>query len=255
MSGRPRVSVVVPLLNRERHIGACVESLLAQEEVGGPFEILLVDNGSTDGSASIARRYRGLILLEEATPGAYAARNTAIRRCRAPIVAFTDADCTVDRHWLRSVQHGMEDPGIGILIGDCRYPAGASLALRVLAAYENAKAEYVVSRCPPAYHFAYANNMAVRASLFEEIGPFEAWDRAADTELVHRMARRRPELRVAFCQAMRVTHLEFTRARDRARRLSTYTRTNAKIGTFRELGPLQRLRVLTRLRSGRREGA
>ena len=58
----------------------------------------------------------------------------------------------------------MLDPTVGILIGHCRYPAGASLALRLLGAYENAKADYVVTRCAPACHFAYANNMAVRSS-------------------------------------------------------------------------------------------
>jgi glycosyltransferase involved in cell wall biosynthesis len=243
--------VVVPFFNNECHIAACIESLLNQEAVGGPFEIIFVNNGSTDGSPSVVERYGGLTVLAEATPGAYAARNTGIRRARAPLVAFTDADCVVDRTWLRSAREGMENPDIAILLGHCRYPDNASLALKLLGAYENAKTDYVINRCGPAHHFGYANNMAVRASLFEELGPFKTWKRAADSELVHRIASRRPDLQTAYHRSMRVTHMEFLRARDRLRRLSLYTRTNAKIETFRELGTAQRFGVLVHLLRGR----
>jgi glycosyltransferase involved in cell wall biosynthesis len=251
MSESPCVSVVVPFYNSERHIAACIESLVNQETVGGPFEIIIINNGSTDGSSSVVERYGGLTVLAESTPGAYAARNRGIRRARAPLVAFTDADCVVDRTWLRSAREGMENPEIAILLGHCRYPENASLALKLLGAYENAKTDYVINRCGPAHHFGYANNMAVRASLFEELGPFQEWERAADSELVHRLASHRPDLRTAYHRSMRVTHKEFLRARDRLRRLSLYTRTNAKIGTFRELGTVQRLGVLLHLLRGR----
>jgi glycosyltransferase involved in cell wall biosynthesis len=251
MSEQPCVAVVVPFLNSERHIAACIESLLGQVDVGGPFEIIFINNGSTDGSPSVVRRYRELIVVEEQTPGAYAARNAGIRKARAPLIAFTDADCVVDHNWLWSARQGMENPEIAILLGHCRYPPNASFALRVLGAYENAKADYVLSHCAAARHFAYANNMAVRTSIFEEIGPFKEWKRAADSELVHRLASHRPDLRTAYHRSMRVTHKEFLRARDRLRRLSLYTRTNAKIGTFRELGTVQRLGVFLHILRGR----
>jgi glycosyltransferase involved in cell wall biosynthesis len=243
----PSVSVIVAFYNSERHLAACIESLLAQEGVGGDFEILLIDNRSTDSSAAIAASYPQPILLEEPTPGAYAARNAGIRRARAPLVAFTDADCVPDPNWLHSIRQGMEDPEIGMLLGHCRYPADASLALRLLGAYENAKTEYVIGRCPSQNQFAYANNMAVRSSVFDEVGLFEEWERAADSELLHRMAVRRPDLRVRYVESMRVTHREFVRARDRVARLRLYTRTNAKIGSFRELSAARRLWLLLRV--------
>ena len=244
---RPAVSVVVPFFDSERHLGACIESLLAQEDAGGAYEIILVDNGSSDGSADIAARYGGLTVLEERTPGAYAARNAGVRRARAPVIAFTDADCVVAGDWLRSIRAGMRDPAVAILLGQVRYPAAASASLRLLGAYENAKTEYVLGRCPAAHHFGYANNMAVRSSVFAELGPFEEWRRAADTELVQRLAARRPQARTAYRRSMRVTHMEFTSARARARRLSLYTRTNARIETFRELGLGRRCGVLLQL--------
>jgi glycosyltransferase involved in cell wall biosynthesis len=244
MSRRPLISVVVPFFNSEAHLAACIESLQSQEGVAEAYEIILIDNGSSDGSVAIARGFDGIELLTEAKTGAYAARNTGIRAASGSLIALTDADCVVDPDWLRAIVQGMEDPSVAILVGYCAYPSHASSALKLLAAYENAKAEYVLGRCPPAYQFAYANNMAVRRSVFDELGPFEEWPRAADSELVHRLAARRPDLRAVFHPAMRVTHLEFLRARDRTRRLSLYTRTNSQIATFRELGPRQRLGLL-----------
>jgi glycosyltransferase involved in cell wall biosynthesis len=247
MVEQPQVSVVVPFYNSERYIAACIESLLGQEHVGGPWEIILINNRSADASPSIVARYSRLTVLEEATPGAYAARNTGLRQASAPVIAFTDADCVVDRNWLRSILDGLQDPTIAILLGHCRYPRDASWALRLLSAYENAKTEYVLTRCPAAHHFAHANNMAVRSSVFEELGPFRQWRRAADSELVHRLASARPDLRPAFSRTMRVTHMEFHRARDRARRLALYTQTNAKIPSFRELGFGRRVGLLVHL--------
>lgn len=253
MRTAPAISVVVPFFDSERYIGACVESLRNQQGLEGSYELIFVNNRSTDASASIVAQAPEIVVLEAETPGAYAARNVGVRRAQAPLIAFTDADCTVDRDWLRSIQQAMRDPSIAILVGHFRYPARASLGLRLLGAYENAKAEYVIDRRPPAQQFAYANNMAVRASVFEELGLFREWKRAADTELLHRLASHRPDLRVAYRRSMRITHLEFESARMRARRLSLYARTNSKIETFQELSLGQRIAASRYLLPGRRE--
>ncbi|MDA8019277.1 MAG: glycosyltransferase family 2 protein [Thermoanaerobaculia bacterium] len=245
----PVISVVVPFFRSEEHITACVESLLSsRDELNENVELLFVDNAAPDRSVQLLRRYEEVTLLREDRPGAYAARNAALRVARAPLVAFTDADCAVDPGWLRAIRTGFTDPVVGVLLGHVRYPPDASRVLRLLCAYENTKTEYVLG-LPTAYHFAYCNNMAVRASIFEEIGLFEEWQRAGDTELVHRLAARRPDLCLAFRPEMEVTHLEFRLARERARRLSLYTSTNSKIASFRELSLRQRLGVLWRMAS------
>lgn len=249
---RPVVSVVVPFFNSERHIAKCIESLLSQRGVGGPWEIILINNGSSDESSSIVKHYRELIVLEESTPGAYAARNAGIRRARAPLIAFIDADCIAASDWLRSIRSGFEEPNVAILLGHCSYPESASLGLRLLGAYENSKTHYVTHHCGPAYRFAHANNMAVRTSVFAEHGLFKEWGRAADTELVQRLGQIRPELRIVFLPSMRITHLEFVRMLGRMQRMRLYTQTNSRIDTFRELGIAQRLGVLGQLLRDRR---
>ncbi len=255
MQDRPSVSIIVPFHNSARTLGACLEALVGQKNVDGTFEIIMIDNRSTDESAAIVRRHPQVILLDEPTPGAYTARNRGLRAARASVIAFTDADCVADATWLRAILDAMADPRTAIAIGHCRYPATASLALRCLGAYENAKTDYVVNCCHAAHHFAYANNMAIKEAVFAELGLFETWPRAADSELVHRLARHRPDLRLAYRPSMRVTHLEFERARDRARRLRLYTRTNANIEGFRELGFKQRFGALMNLIFGSRSRA
>ncbi len=246
----PSVSVVVPYFNSADYIEACLEGLAGQQGVEGGYEVILIDNGSQDGSPDIVARHPEVLHLAESTPGAYAARNTGIRAARAPIIALTDADCVAAPDWLSTIQARLREPEVGALVGQVHYPSTASRWLHVLGAYENAKAEYALQRLSPAHRFAYANNMAVRRAVFEELGPFLEWKRAGDSELVHRMAAERPGLRVDFEAGMVVTHLEFVRGADRARRLNLYTETNAKIETFRELGFGQRLGVLWHLVQG-----
>jgi glycosyltransferase involved in cell wall biosynthesis len=247
VTSRPAIAVVVPFFQSGQHIRACIESLLHQVGVEGELEIIFVDNGSTDQSAAIVAGYQSLTLLRETTPGAYAARNTGISRATAPIIAFTDADCVVDRDWVRAIQDGLRSPSTAVLIGHCRYPPNASVALRLLGAYENAKADYVTRRGRPTQRYAYANNMAVRASVFEQLGPFKTWARAGDSELVHRLASGRSDLRVVYSDAVRVTHLEFVSARARAGRLALYSHTNSQIATFEELGVRHRLGIAAHL--------
>jgi glycosyltransferase involved in cell wall biosynthesis len=246
----PLISVVVPFFNSARYLAPCIESLLALEAGPGQVELIFVDNGSSDDSAAIVGRYEGITLLRETTPGAYPARNRGIQVARAPIIAFTDADCTVDENWAQVILDRMSNPVLGILIGHCRFPSAASLPLRLIGAWENAKAQYIAQECPPAHRIAYCNNMAVQAALFAEVGPFRDWRRAGDSEFAHRMARERPDLALAFEPAMRITHHEFVRARDRARRLRLYTDTNTQIEDFRELDTGQRLAVLWHLLHG-----
>lgn len=238
------ISVLVPFHNSEATLQVCIESLLAQKEVGCTFEVILINNNSTDSSTKIASSYPSIRLLHEDKPGAYAARNTGIRNAKSPILAFTDSDCIVHHHWLKNIRESMEDNDLAALVGRCRYPKEASLALRLLGAYEWAKIRYVINHASTANHFAYTNNMAVRACVFNELGLFLEWQRAADTELVHRMEAERPKWRYDYNSAMQVTHLEFLRCRDRSRRLALYTSTNTKIPTFKELSLTQKLAAI-----------
>jgi O-antigen biosynthesis protein len=96
----PRVSVVVACYNGELTLKGCLESL---ERLNYPdYDIILVDDGSTDGTAKIASAHpRVKTIRHETNLGLSVARNTGIAAATGEIIAFTDADCRADEDWLR----------------------------------------------------------------------------------------------------------------------------------------------------------
>lgn len=130
----PAVSVVVPVLNASRTLPSCLEALLRLEPA--PEEIILVDNGSTDGSLSILQTFaakhpdRTIHILQEARRGASAARNTGIRVATGAVIAFTDADCAPDAAWLQFLTVPFEDRAVGAVAGRVvAAPASSTLEL------------------------------------------------------------------------------------------------------------------------------
>jgi glycosyltransferase involved in cell wall biosynthesis len=87
----PGVSVIIPVFNAERHLLSTVASAVRQNP--GPLEIIIVDDGSTDGSAAIAARCPGPVrYLFQPNAGPPAARNTGLSLARGELIAFLDAD-------------------------------------------------------------------------------------------------------------------------------------------------------------------
>ncbi len=95
----PKVSVVVAAYNAERTLPNCLDSL---QRLNYPdYEVILVDDGSTDSTAQIASRYPQIRYLRHpGNLGLSAARNTGIAAAAGELLAFTDADCRADEDWL-----------------------------------------------------------------------------------------------------------------------------------------------------------
>ena len=94
----PRVSVVIASYNGGRTLPACLHSL---KHLNYPnYEVILVDDGSTDDTAKIAAQFPEVRTIHQKNLGLSAARNTGINAATGDIVAFTDSDCRVDEDWL-----------------------------------------------------------------------------------------------------------------------------------------------------------
>lgn len=94
----PRVSVVVASYNGARTLHACLDSLT---HLNYPdYEIILVDDGSTDNTPQIAALYKNIRTIRQENLGLSVARNTGIFAANGEIVAFTDSDCRADEDWL-----------------------------------------------------------------------------------------------------------------------------------------------------------
>lgn len=95
----PQISIIIPAYNAATTLPACIESLLAQSYPSTSYEVIVVENGSTDKTHAIASTYPVEVLHSQAR-GPAAARNLGIEHSAADIVAFTDADCVAAPDWL-----------------------------------------------------------------------------------------------------------------------------------------------------------
>ncbi len=99
----PYVSVIIPVKNEKAYISACIDSILAQDYSGDRYEIIVVDNGSGDGTLEILRQYQEqqLITLFQYDGSTIASvRNYGAQKARGEVIAFLDGDCTADINWL-----------------------------------------------------------------------------------------------------------------------------------------------------------
>ena len=97
----PAVSVIVPARDAAPTLERTLDALRGQT-LESPFEVVVVDDGSQDETAEIARRHAGLVRVtaHEQSRGPGAARNSGVEVARAPVLAFTDADCFPAPDWL-----------------------------------------------------------------------------------------------------------------------------------------------------------
>jgi glycosyltransferase involved in cell wall biosynthesis len=106
------VSVVVPTHNREALLPRTLDSLVQQRADGLRYEILVVDNNSSDGTRrvveSYARAWPGIRYFFEARPGVSHARNTGITAARAEIIAFIDDDVEADPTWVATIKQTLD---------------------------------------------------------------------------------------------------------------------------------------------------
>jgi cellulose synthase/poly-beta-1,6-N-acetylglucosamine synthase-like glycosyltransferase len=108
-----KAAVVIPVYNGSMTIRACLDSLLAQDCPLDEYEVIVVENGSTDDTSDIVGAYEQVRLIHSDVRGASVARNVGIWATQAEIIAFTDADCVADPHWICALMKAYEDPTVG----------------------------------------------------------------------------------------------------------------------------------------------
>lgn len=217
------ISVIVPFLNEEKYIRQCIEALLAQTYDRASYELLFIDNGSTDRSADIVREYSQIKLLFEPEPNVYRARNTALKEAQGEIIAFTDADCVVASDWLEEIDLAMSRSETAIVLGRRLFAPEATAASRIFEDYENTKIEYVLRYCAREKFFGFTNNMAARREVFERVGMFDEKKMVCgDTDLVCRLAVEEPDAVILFSEKMVIRHLEIVKSMDWIRKMFLY---------------------------------
>jgi GT2 family glycosyltransferase len=174
----PRISVVVCTYNGSRTLPACLQGL---REVEYPnFEVLVVNDGSTDSTPDIVRQF-GVRLISTDNWGLATARNVGFRAATGEIVAYLDDDARPDRHWLHYLALSFKD-GRFAAVGGPNLPPTESGAVASCVADAPGGPIHVLVSDREAEHIPGCN-MAFRKSALEEIGGFDPQFRVAGDDV------------------------------------------------------------------------
>jgi glycosyltransferase involved in cell wall biosynthesis len=201
----PQISVIIPTRNRAPSVRSTLESLAGQD-FAYPWELLLVDNGSTDDTKTVASAFCDrlpLSLLNEAIPGKSRSLNRALEHAKGHLIAFTDDDVHVSRKWLSELHRAAAIfPEASVFCGPVTpvHPPSSPSWLRthlfssaLFARFEPTLAEGVL----PAPLVPFGPNFALRTEACAEmrfrmdLGPSDSRRlMCEDTEFVERFRKR-----------------------------------------------------------------
>ena len=224
----PDVSVVIPTRNGEHSLPPLLRSLSAQSLRAERFEVIVVENGSTDRTADVAVEH-GARVVREQMANRSAARNAGVREARADAIAFTDADCIATPTWLE-----------GLLECRGRAPLLAGEVTTVTSERPNAIERFertwrFAQEAFAAEGWAATANLFVEREAFEAVGGFDTTYRhiAEDADFCLRAGR--AGFPIGYCARAVVTH-------DAERELSPLVR-RAFFHGYSSLQALRRLGV------------
>lgn len=214
------ISVIIPARNEEDNIKACVDSLLAQDYPASLFEVIVVDDHSTDQTAQVVRnipdpRVRLVCLQDHLEPGeqlnAYKKKaiETAIAKSNGQLIVTTDADCEVGPLWLQLMAARYETPRADgfspkFIAAPVAYNDESSF-LKIFQSLDFMTLQGITgaSVSKKVHTMCNGANLAYEKETFYEVGGFRGIDNIAsgdDMLLMHKIYVRHPE-RIAFLKS------------------------------------------------------
>lgn len=182
----PTISVVVCAYDAERTLAACLESL--RDCAYPSYEVIVVNDGSTDATGEIAHRYEGdrIRVIDQPNRGLSAARNVGLAAARGEIVAYTDSDCVVDRDWLTYLAYKLREGFVAV--GGPNFPPPEDALVPSAVAVAPGGPTHVLMNDDVAEHIPGCNMAFVKPKL-QEIGGFDVAFTAAgdDVDLCWRL--------------------------------------------------------------------
>jgi mycofactocin system glycosyltransferase len=189
----PTVAVIIPTRDRASELAECLRSVTSQDYGEGRIEVIVVDDGSRDGTADLVRAFPCRLMRNIESRGQSYCRNLAVAQARAEILAFIDSDCVAEPTWLREIVPYFQWERVGA-VGGCvagyfhksaldRYEDAFSplqMGSRIL--YDNGSRSTL---------YAPTCNLLVRRSVYGETGGInEKMSVGEDVDFCWRMRRR-----------------------------------------------------------------
>jgi glycosyltransferase involved in cell wall biosynthesis len=177
------ITIVIPAYNSARTLSRCLGACSSQE-FPGSFEVIVVDDGSADDTASIARQF-DVRYIHQRHAGPAAARNTGWKAASGRIICFTDADCVPETAWIRKISNSFSVSGADAVGGSYSYSGNDGLG-RIIHAEIAARH----AKIGGATDFLGSFNLAVKRDVLTETAGFnEAYKNASgeDNDLCYRL--------------------------------------------------------------------
>jgi len=195
-----KLSIVVPVKNGEATMERCLEAIFASDVE--PREVLVVDDGCTDGTIEIARRFPCRVIEAPAPGGVAASRNVGAAAATGEILFFTDADVILYPGALRAAEEALRDGALDVAVGlqsaECEFRNGTSV-------YKNLWLRWTYRQRAGRFSVLYSSAVAIRRSSFEKVDGFDTHyqrPNIEDSELGKRLSE-------AGCRLDLVPELEF----------------------------------------------
>lgn len=235
----------MPVRNAAHTLGNCLDALLNQDLPSATYEVIVVDNQSTDESVAVAERYQEVRILSQSQRSAYKARNSGLRAAAGSLIAFTDADCVPHRNWLGCLKKSFDDPRVKIAMGR-DIPGGRGHAISLLGNYDHFKEVFVMSNSDAGIYYGHTNCLMTRRKVFDELGFFDGRERGADVIFVQRVLSLYGTESVVYQPAAVVDHTEIRSAFVYFKKAFIYgrsARSYTKVVPARPLRNAERLRI------------
>lgn len=203
----PPVSVVVPAFNAQSTIPQTIQAILNQTYTH--VQIIIVDDGSTDNTASIIKSFQKISYLYQDNAGPAAARNRGAGAAISEIIFFTDADCVPHPDWIEKTLNGFNESAIGVVCGSYGIANPENLLARCIHKEILFRHERLMPDFPKVFG---SYNFAVRKKLFDEVGGFNAAYRNAsgeDNDLSYKIIQ--AGYKIYFNKNVQVDHFHTTR--------------------------------------------
>lgn len=190
----PRLSVVIPCYNSGTLLARCLAALVGQTVPPGDFEVIVVDDGSTDGTAALVQSLRlpeSFRYVRQPNRGAAAARNRGASESTGEILVFLDSDVLADAVLLREHLDSHKRWDRALVVGRTRAVAADGLGLFHALMGEHVFAcDYGDQERRIGFHQVLSRNLSLPRTLFHRLGPFDEEFRAfEDVEFAYRASR------------------------------------------------------------------
>lgn len=183
-----KISVIVPAYNAQKTIHQSIEALLAQEYPKEHYEVIIIDDGSSDGTADVVKAYP-VKYLHQRNQGPATARNAGAREAQGEIILFTDSDCVPFANWIAEMVKPFENKEVVAVKGAYKNKQKSMVARFAQLEFEE---RFEMLKKAESIDMVDTYSAGYRKDIFLQMGGFDPYFPVAnneDTELSYRMSK------------------------------------------------------------------